>query len=522
MLDDHFDERGGRQVVLAQLVEQQHVGPQIRVLGAGFAQRVEIALSGDVIDFFGGFGPHALGQPRHTLEGGHVQRVDRQPHERHHVLDVYGFRIAQPAVFAELDAAFGECDLKVVGLVARAEQHGDFLRLIAVKKLFHARRHHIGLRQVAHGADEAHAGRFGRVFLGREQVFAETLGGRGQHRVGDVEHGLCGAVVLLKPDDPRSGEQLGEVEDVADVRAPEGVDGLGVVAHGHDVARFPGEEPHQPGLNAVGVLILVHHDVAVAFPEPLGKPFAPRLGIAFKQILKLEQQVVVVEQPVLAAVAPVCLSDAFQRIGVGQQVLRVALEHVADGNFLVPGFAEEADDGLRLGERAVALADFEPFLALLDGGGAVRRVHDGDRAFGPCGPVLAQHREREAVERAAVDAADAVAEQIRGPEQHFAAGLAGKREQQHVACRDALFRQPGQTVDDCAGLAAPRARDDQNRAVRRGHGFELGRVECRNVYHWNSVGRGCLRLSGRRPDPCLPAGRGNRFACDARKVRKPA
>ena len=32
----------------------------------------------------------------------------------------------------------------------------------------------------------------------------------------------------------------------------------------------------------------------------------------------------------------------------------------------------------------------------------------------------------------------------------------------------------------------------------------------------------CLRLSGRRPDPCLPAGRGNRFACDARKVRKPA
>lgn len=140
----------------------------------------------------------------------------------------------------------------MVGLVARAEQHGDFLRLIAVKKLFHARRHHIGLRQVAHGTDEAHAGRFGRVFLGREQVFAEALGGRGQHRVGNVEHGLCGAVVLLKPDNPRSGEELGEVEDVADVRAPEGIDGLGVVAHGHDVARFPGEEPHQPGLNAVG------------------------------------------------------------------------------------------------------------------------------------------------------------------------------------------------------------------------------------------------------------------------------
>ena len=43
VLNDHFDERGGRQVVLAQLVEQQHVRPQIRIFGAGFAQRVEIA-----------------------------------------------------------------------------------------------------------------------------------------------------------------------------------------------------------------------------------------------------------------------------------------------------------------------------------------------------------------------------------------------------------------------------------------------------------------------------------------------
>ena len=126
------------------------------------------------------------------------------------------------------------------------------------------------------------------------------------------------------------------------------------------------------------------------------------------------------------------------------------------------------------------------------------------------------------MERAAVDAADAVAEQIRGPEQHFAAGLAREREQQHVACRDALFRQPCQTVDDGAGLSAPRACDDQHRAVRRGYGFKLGRVECRNVYHRNSVGRGCLRRPGRRPNPRLPAGRGNRFARDARKVRKPA
>ena len=206
-----------------------------------------------------------------------------------------------------------------------------------------------------------------------------------------------------------------------------------------------------------------------------------------------------------AAERLVGLPDAFQRVGVGQEVLRLALEHVSEGDFLVPRLAEEADDGLRLGEGAVALADLEPFLALLDGGGAVRRVHDGHGAFRPCGPVLAQHREREAVERAAVDAAEAVAEQVRGPEQHFAAGLARKGEQEHGLGRHALFRQPRQTVDDGAGLAAPRARNDQHRTVRGRHRLKLRRVQCRNVYHGNSVGR-TPPAARRVAAPLLPGG----------------
>lgn len=35
---------------------------------------------------------------------------------------------------------------------------------------------------------------------------------------------------------------------------------------------------------------------------------------------------------------------------------------------------------------------------------------------------------------------------------------------------------------------------------------------------WEEDASGCRAAA---PDPCLPAGRGNRFACDARKVRKP-
>ena len=91
VLDDHFDECGGRQVVLAQLVEQEHVRPQVGILGAGFPQGVEIALRGDLVDLLGRLGAHALGEPGDALEGGHVQRVDRQPDEGDHVLDVHGF-----------------------------------------------------------------------------------------------------------------------------------------------------------------------------------------------------------------------------------------------------------------------------------------------------------------------------------------------------------------------------------------------------------------------------------------------
>src|SRR5919106_1804307 len=79
--------------------------------------------------------------------------------------------------------------------------------------------------------------------------------GRAQDRVG-------GAVVLLERDRAGAPEVALELEDVADVRAPEGVDGLVRVADGEDVPVLPGEELEEPVLGVVRVLILVHEDVA--------------------------------------------------------------------------------------------------------------------------------------------------------------------------------------------------------------------------------------------------------------------
>ncbi len=54
-----------------------------------------------------------------------------------------------------------------------------------------------------------------------------------------------------------------EVEDVFYPGAPEGVDGLGVVADGADVTPFGGEVVDDHVLDEIGVLVLVHEDVFV-------------------------------------------------------------------------------------------------------------------------------------------------------------------------------------------------------------------------------------------------------------------
>ena len=80
-------------------------------------------------------------------------------------------------------------------------------------------------------------------------------------RRGGVEDHLRRAVVLLEPDDLRVGEVGLEVEDVAQVRAAPLVDRLVGIADDAQVAVDLGEPPDQQVLRAVGVLVLVDHDV---------------------------------------------------------------------------------------------------------------------------------------------------------------------------------------------------------------------------------------------------------------------
>ncbi len=83
-------------------------------------------------------------------------------------------------------------------------------------------------------------------------------------RVGGAQHAVGAAVVLLQLDDLQRRIILAQVEQVVRVGAAPGVDGLVVVAHAGEQALVAGQRLQQPVLRVVGVLALVHQQVADA------------------------------------------------------------------------------------------------------------------------------------------------------------------------------------------------------------------------------------------------------------------
>ena len=95
-----------------------------------------------------------------------------------------------------------------------------------------------------------------------------------------------GAIVPLQPDHLGAGEVALEAQDVVDLRAPPAVDRLVVVADAADVAPSLRQQPQPQVLGDVGVLVLVHQDVAEP-PLEVGQ----HVGVLGKKGQVVQQQV---------------------------------------------------------------------------------------------------------------------------------------------------------------------------------------------------------------------------------------
>ena len=156
----------------------------------------------------------------------------------------------------------------------------------------------------------------------------------GDDRVGGVEDRLGRPVVLLEHDHRGVGERLLELEDVPNVSASKSVHTLVGVTHDADVAVLLGEHEDELVLGAVGVLVLVHEEVAEALLV-----VEQHVGMGLEQVHRHHEQVVEVHgagrmQPVLVLpidVADLALEDRLGPRHVGLEVDQLVLGRTDGG-----------------------------------------------------------------------------------------------------------------------------------------------------------------------------------------------
>ena len=99
-------------------------------------------------------------------------------------------------------------------------------------------------------------------FLLGEHLFGDLPLVLFDQAVGRTDNGLGGTVVLLQLEDFGIGIYLGEIQNIVNVRSPEGVDALRVVAHHAYTLILLCQLQHDAVLCIVGVLILVDKHIA--------------------------------------------------------------------------------------------------------------------------------------------------------------------------------------------------------------------------------------------------------------------
>ena len=288
--------------------------------------------------------------------------------------------------------------------------------------------------------------------------------------MGGVQDQLRRAVVLLELDDGGVRIVALEVEDVADVGAAPGVDRLVVVPYDAQVLCRGGQRLDPEILGTVGVLILVH--VEVAPPALIALQHG---GGVLEEPHRLEQEVVEVEgvgraEPrLVAAEEP---RDLAFSMCVGVRGDELGVEHLVLG----PRDGPEDRAGL------VLPCDRQVFLAqdLLHERLLVVRVVDDEMPVQADGrSVAAQDPGAQGMERAHCDlAARLVSDQAGDAGAQLGGRLVGERHGQDLPRPDALDAdEVGDAVSQHARLAAAGAGQDEDRPVGRPNGPLLLGIE---------------------------------------------
>jgi hypothetical protein len=305
---------------------------------------------------------------------------------------------------------------------------------------------------------------------------------------GCVQDGPRGAVVALQAHHLRVVEVAFEVEDVADVGTPPGIDGLVRISHHAQVPVLSRKLVHEPVLHAVRVLVLVHQHVLEA-TSIVGQ----HLREALEELDGPDQQVAEVEgvglgqQPLIGGV------DLGRLLGV--QVPRLLRRGRRQTPLVLPlvDAPAQAPGLVGLGVEAV------PAQGLLHQGQGIGLVVDHETPGQPqVARVPTQDAHAGGVEGAHPEVVHLGAEQLPDALAHLLGGLVREGHGQDRLGRDpAHADQVGNAVGEDPGLAASGAGQHQERALGRLDGSALFGVQPREY------------------------GFGQTCSCDGRRLRRP-
>ena len=296
-------------------------------------------------------------------------------------------------------------------------------------------------------------------------VFDQRVGGR-QDRVGR-------AVVLLELDDLHLGIMFFQIEQVGDLRAAPAVNALVVVAHHAEVAMLQRQRVDQLELRAVGVLILVRHDIAV-----FGAAGLQHVGKFIEQPQRQQDQVIEIHGVAGAQGGFVARADVLgQRAHAGVRERRRGLAPVLE-------LAQQGENSPGVGLFALGRDAAQNFF---HGRELLGFVVDDEVALVAEGlDVGAQDADAQGMERAQGRALGRfpvalpglqVRQQLVDALLHLARGLVREGDGQDVLRRDALVDEVRDAVGDDARLAGARPGQDQNRAVKGLSGLALLRIQ---------------------------------------------
>ena len=275
------------------------------------------------------------------------------------------------------------------------------------------------------------------------------------------------AVVLLQPDQLRTGIVALEGGHVAHVGATEGVDGLVVVAHREQRGPTAGQQRQPAVLQVVGVLELVDQDV----PEALLIVLTQRL-VALQQLIGTQQQLCKIHHPLTLALFIVGRVQLHQPAAV-----RVTGGHIGRTQ---PRLLAAVDEVLhRLGLELLVI-HVQPAQQPLDGPQLVRTVHDLEAGRQPRIAVMRPQQPVAQTMEGTHPHGPGVGTHQHRPQtrHHLARSLVGKGHG-HDSGRRALSGpdQPCDAGGEHAGLAAAGSRQNQCMSARDGDSGPLLWIE---------------------------------------------